>query len=315
MKIAAEIVHNVNPVYEKASASLAWAMAQRDVSSVTFFEKNELPLDYDGYILFPYLFDTPNKIKILQSGKPFISFSSEPFDRKKLGQDYVRVLINGNVNNWGVWNKEAGISRWKKFEKILQPEFLQWQKGNVALFTPTAVSADTNLGFSPGSWLFSEVLRAIRRRHNKIIIKIHPKMKNAYANLQQKYLESLQEYVERWKLTENYSNIEILCRSEVRNLSSLDYTVCYNYVSTASIEAALAGKQVLSSGRGDFMWNNYKEFSTVEEITKNFEDLSGCVYKPEEMNKFWEYNKFYFLENFQSPGNFAEGIRKWIARL
>jgi hypothetical protein len=315
LKIAIEKVHNANTVFEDSALELGKVL-EGDGHYIEFFESDELPPNYDGFVLFPYLFSTKNKIEILKSQKPFISISNEFFNRELFSTKYVRILINGNVNNWGVWNKEIGIKKWKMFESILKPKFLSARKFyNTALFTPTAISADINFRTSPLIWLMSTVEYNITKSSwEKIIIKVHPKFKSAYAKQQNNYLLRLEEAINDWKIKYTSCNFELINDPTIRNLSSLNYGTCFNSTSTASIEAALSGHRVHSTNSGDFLYHNELRMNE-EDLVKKFEDIAGCLWQPSEMQQFWDYNKFYFLENFKARTHNTKYIQDWINRL
>lgn len=240
-----------------------------------------LPLNCDGYVFLPYLYDSKAKINAILNRIPFISISSEFINREKYGHKYVRLLINGNTPGWGVWNH--GFHDFSKPEgNPFKMEKKEFSCRSRLLLTPTAASADINFGQDPMDWARIVSAKLKDLGFNFLSIKPHPKIKNSSFDYS-KNLASL--------------GLKVLGNPAQRNLRNVynEFDVCVNYTSTASVEAAILGKTVFSSCPGDFMYltEDLDHTNYVNHLYKTM----ACLCKPTSIDEWWEYNEEFFINN------------------
>lgn len=295
MKIALEVSNKTlpNKVFEKAIISLSHVM-RREGLEATVYTSSELPNNADGYVFLPYLTSTKTKREILRSNKPFMTVSNCFFP--KYSTKMVRILINGNTPGYGNWNTASGESKWKQLD--LQPKLCcRKRRGKTAIISPASLHSDITYGSNPAVWSI-DLAKFLVKKYDKVIIKTHPKIKDSIR--QQAYVKLLYKF--------KHPKLEIVSSGNLRSLSTVVYDDCHNYTSTASIEAALAGKKVQSYSPGDFMY----EGSNID----RFHQISACLWAPEDMAEFWFQNRDRFMANvidLRYP-EYIEQVDKFLGR-
>ena len=267
-----------NPIYLHALESFRFLELYGYETKL--IEHNMLNNSYDGYILVSDHLDHPVKAQAFLDNKPVAVISGPPLS--DLAKDnYIRVIFNGITPNFGTWNFGRAESALKDLNielparKTIPP--------TKAVITPNNFHTDITYGKDMGDWVI-EVLDENCWKYDFITVKFHPKLKVGTINM----IKKGENKVRTW--ANGRKNIEIIVSLQRRNTKDIDYDVCYNFSSTASVEAAYMDKNVISYSPGDFMYG----YNFVSSPRKHFGAIAACTWKYTDMEQAWLYNKSIF---------------------
>ena len=268
--------------------SLYESLTKRGINA-SIITTDDLTKEADGYFFVADHLDHPVKIWALKNNKPTGWISGAIFPELK--ETHVRVIFNGITPNWGAWKTIEGITETPSIAK---------SHSKTVLIAPNNFHTNINLGLPMEKWTIDSCTEAMNSFSGReIVIRLHPKIKGKYAQQTNSGINTIKEFAKK-------NNLKVIQNSKIRDTSVVDYGVMYSHTSTASVEAFLLGKKVISISPGNFMYDN-----------PSLKTLRSCMWTPEESDRLWESNKKIFEEgetNFIS-GEFESHIYSYLKGL
>ena len=241
--------------------------------SASFISHNELTDEYDGYVFVSDYIDHKIKAKVFLDNKPCIIISGCVFDHRNSGR--VRLLFNGITPNFGTWNLQGSEDYWNKLN-IKQ----KTSSGDSILICPNNFYTDISFGKNMMEW----VVEQVEEYGKEVIVKFHPKYKT------RKDLD----------VARNFKGAKTIVRE--KSTDNLSYRTIVTYSSTASVEGAIKGANVIAKSPGDFMFRH------------SLLDCAGCVWKISELKEAFLLNKYIFdnaITDFYDD-KFRDTVMNWV---
>ena len=260
-----------NPLFKNALESFMFLNEMG--YSASLVSHDELTDKYDGYVFVSDYIDHRAKAKVFLDNKPCIVISGCVFDHRNSGR--VRLLFNGITPNFGTWSLQGSEDYWDKLN-IKQ----KTPSGNTILICPNNFYTDISFGKNMLEWVKEQV----DEYGEEVVVKFHPKYKTA------KDLEAARNFRAAKTIVQEKST------------DGLSYRTIVTYSSTASVEGAIKGANVISKSPGDFMFRH------------SLSDCAGCVWKISELKEAFLLNKDIFdsaKTEFYND-SFRDTVMNWI---
>lgn len=245
------------------------------------FDENKLSpmLEHcDSFVLVGNdIFGRPVKEYVYKSGKPFFVITGNYFNIKDDG--YVRILVNGYLNNFGQVPNVANVDRWEQIRQHykLRDSFKRKEGGKIVIALNSKHSPSL-FKASIEEWVVNAVT-GIRKVTNKpIVIRHHRKQKVPYSNL----IKRAYEY--------NDVNSEMDCNDSNTSLNDTDVSVTFNSTySVLSLQSGVIniathpGSPVYNIVKNDFSSDSLNYYPDENTLRNYFATVSNCHWKVNEI--------------------------------
>jgi len=224
----------------------------------------------------------PVKEYVYKSGKPFFVITGNYFNIKNEG--YVRVLVNGYLNNFGQVPQVADHNRWNELRQHykLRDSFKR-KEGSRIVLALNSKHSPSLFKASIEEWVVKAVSEIRAVTDKPIVIRHHRKQKVPYSNL----IKRAYEY-------QNVSS-ELDYNDSKTSLDDTDISVTFNSTySVLSLQSGVIniathpGSPVYNVVKNDFSKESLNYYPDEETLRNYFATVSNCHWKVNEIagNKF-----------------------------
>lgn len=223
------------------------------------------------------IFGRPVKEYVYKSGKPFFVITGNYFNIKDEG--YVRILVNGYLNNFGQVPNVPNLDRWEQVRRHYKlREGFKRKEGSKIVIALNSKHSPSLFKASIEEWVVNAV-SGIRKVTNKpIVIRHHRKQKVQYINLIKKAYE--------------YNNVssEVDCNDSNTSLNDTDISVTFNSTySVLSLQSGVIniathpGSPVYNVVKNDFSSDSLNYYPDEDTLRNYFAAVSNCHWKVNEI--------------------------------